>query len=357
MTPITLNRLERPEVERMIGWHSGDKALPREVIEHIIKKTDGVPLYVEELTKSILASDFLQEKEDRFELTGPLSELAIPATLQDSLMARLDRIPTVREVAQMGAVFGREFAYEMLQALDFIEEATLKNGLRQLVEAELLYQRGRPPRSKYMFKHALIQDAAYQSLLKRTRQYYHLQVAGLLEKNFAEIVAANPEMLARHYTEAGYTEQALDYWYRAGQRAAERSNFLEALAHLDMSLQQLQNLPENHTRHQRELQIQTARAAALQATKGFGAGDTGDAYKRAQVLCRQLGGAVEIFPVLHGVFCSICCAVMSMPVTGRHRNVCSWPESRARLRRCYSAIAASAPRCCIWVSLPGPATI
>ena len=170
MTPITLNRLERPQIEAMVGLLAGRKSLPPEVIEHVVTKTDGVPLYVEELSKMMLESDMLREESDRYVLTGPLSTVAIPATLQESLMARLDRLPTLREVAQFGAVLGREFAYEMLEGLAVIEEQVLEEGLSQLVESELLYQRGRPPRSKYIFKHALVQDAAYHSLLRRTRQ-------------------------------------------------------------------------------------------------------------------------------------------------------------------------------------------
>jgi predicted ATPase len=173
MTPITLNRLERLEVEALIGYWAKGKVVPSEMVEHIVAKADGVPLYVEELTKTVLDSDYLREEADRYTLTGTLSELAIPATLQDTLMARLDRLPTLREVAQLGSVLGREFAYKMLQSLAPLEEQVLQDGLAQLVNNELLYQRGRPPRTRYIFKHALIQDAAYQSLLKRTRQQYH----------------------------------------------------------------------------------------------------------------------------------------------------------------------------------------
>ncbi len=147
MTPLTLHRLERPEVEALITLQAGGKALPEEVVEHIVGKTDGVPLYVEELTKAILEANFLRERNGSYELTGPLSGVTIPATLQDSLMARLDRLPTIREVAQLAAVLGREFAYEMLQAIASLDETTLQEGLAQLVDAELLYQRGRPPRA------------------------------------------------------------------------------------------------------------------------------------------------------------------------------------------------------------------
>ena len=180
LTPLTLNRLPRPQVPQMIGRITGGKALPPEVVEQIVTKTDGVPLFVEELTKMVLESGLLREGEERYELTGPLPPLAIPATLHDSLMARLDRLATVKDVAQLGATIGRTFAYELLQAVSPLDEATLQHGLRQLVEAELVYQRGVPPQATYTFKHALIQDAAYQSLLRSTRQQYHQRLAQVL---------------------------------------------------------------------------------------------------------------------------------------------------------------------------------
>ena len=195
------------------------KPLLGEVVDHIVTKADGVPLYVEELTKTILASDILRDTGERFELSGPLSSLAIPDTLQESLMARLDRLPQVRELAQLGSVLGREFAYEMISGLSASNESDLQEGLRQLVDAELLYQRGRPPRARYIFKHASVQDAAYSSLLRRTRQQHHLQVARLLEPGFSDIVETNPELLARHYCEAGENELAINYFCTAGARS------------------------------------------------------------------------------------------------------------------------------------------
>jgi predicted ATPase/class 3 adenylate cyclase len=217
LTPITLNRLERGEAEAMISHLAGGKPMPAEVVAHVLAKSDGVPLYVEELTKSILQSDLLAEEADRYVARGSLEGVEIPATLQDSLMSRLDRLPKVRELAQIGAVLGREFAYEVLSILAGLDESTLRDGLSQLVSAELLYQRGRPPRARYIFKHALIQEAAYQSLLKRSRQRFHRMAAELLETRFPELVAAQPELLAHHYTEAGLGEQAIDYWLKAGQ--------------------------------------------------------------------------------------------------------------------------------------------
>ena len=181
MTPLVLNRLERPQVEALITQRAGGKTLPAEVMQHIVAKTDGVPLYVEELTKMLLASPLLREEESQYVLTGPLRTMAIPDTLQDALMARLDQLNRAKEVAQLGAVLGREFAYDLLQAIAPQDEDTLQTGLAQLVAAELLYQRGRPPQATYTFKHALIQDVAYPSLLKSTRQQVHQQIAQVLE--------------------------------------------------------------------------------------------------------------------------------------------------------------------------------
>ena len=302
MTPLTLNRLERPQVEAMITQLGRGKALPAEVVQHIVIRTDGVPLYVEELTKMLLESDLLQEEADHYVLAGDLSGVAIPATLQDSLMARLDRLPMVREVAQLGAVLGREFAYEMLRALAAVEESTLRQRLGQLVGAELLYQRGRPPRARYMFKHALIQDAAYASLLKRTRQHYHHQIAQMLEAEFPETVEAEPELEAHHYREAGLNEQAVGYWYQAGKRATERSAYKEAISHLTTGLTLLRTLPEGLARHQRELPLQTTLGAATLMVRGHAAPEVEAAYKRAHVLCQQLGDTQDMLPVLFGLW-------------------------------------------------------
>ena len=208
ITPLTLNRLERLQVEALVTHLAGGKVLPAEVMQHVVSKTDGVPLFVEELTKTVLESNILRPVDGRYELLGPLSTLAIPSTLQDSLMARLDRHPVSKEVAQLGAVLGREFAYATLKALTPLDDATLQERLAQLVEAELLYQRGRPPRAHYVFKHALIQDVAYASLLKSTRQHYHQQIAHLFERHFPDLVETQPELVAHHYTEAGLMEQA-----------------------------------------------------------------------------------------------------------------------------------------------------
>jgi tetratricopeptide (TPR) repeat protein len=233
---LTLNRLTRSQVAEMAQRVAGGRRLPAEVVEQIVTKTDGVPLFVEELTKAVLESGWLRETGTRYELAGPLPSLAIPATLQDSLMARLDRLVTAKGLAQLGAVIGRQFSYELLHAVSHLDEATLQRELARLVEAELLYQRGVPPQTTYTFKHALIQDAAYQSLLKSTRQQYHQRIAQVVEERFPETTGAQPEVLAHHYTEAGLSAQAVVYWQWAGQRAMTLLAYEEAVQYYETAL-------------------------------------------------------------------------------------------------------------------------
>jgi TOMM system kinase/cyclase fusion protein len=302
LTQVTLNRLPRRQAAELTGRVAHGKALPPEVIEQIVAKTDGVPLFVEELTKMLLESGFLQERDDRYELTGPLPPLAIPTTLHDSLMARLDRLAAVKALAQLGATLGREFSYELLQAVAPWDEDTLHRGLQQLVTAEFLYQRGLPPQATYLFKHALIQDAAYQSLLKSTRQQYHQRIAQVLEAQFSEATETRPELLAHHYTEAGVPAQALPYWQRAGQRAIERAAPLEAIAHLSKGLEILRTLVDSPERTQQELDMQLALGQAWMAAKGQGVPEVERAYTRARELCQQVGETPELFPVLLGLW-------------------------------------------------------
>jgi class 3 adenylate cyclase/predicted ATPase len=302
LTPLALQRLAPPQVEAMVARVTGGKALPREVVAQLVAKTDGVPLFVEELTKMVLESSLLQEGETRYELTGPLPPLAIPTTLHDSLMARLDRLARVKGLAQLGATLGREFPYAVLQAVAPWDEATVQQGLHQLVEAELLYQRGLPPQATYRFKHALIQAAAYQSLLKSTRQQYHQRIAQVLEGQFPATGATQPEVLAHHYTEAGVGAQAIAYWQRAGQRAIERSAHVEAIRHLTKGLELLTSLPDTPEHRQHELALQIALGMPLAATRGFAAPEVAHAYTRAHALCRQVGETPQLFPVLAGLW-------------------------------------------------------
>jgi class 3 adenylate cyclase/predicted ATPase len=301
LTHLTLSRLPRHQAALLIEQVVGGKALPAEVHQQLLTSTDGVPLFVEELTKMVLESGILREAHDRYELTGPLPALAIPATLQDSLMARLDRLGTGKLVAQVGATIGRGFSYELLRAVSPVDEATLQQGLGRLVEAELLYQRGLPPQATYLFKHALIQEAAQQSLLRQTRQQYHQQIAQALAERFPETVETQPELLAHHYTEAGLAAQAAPYWQRAGQRAMERSANVEAISHLTKGLEVVKTLPETPERHQQELTLQLALGAALSMLKGYTAPETEQAYSSARQLCQQVGDSPQRFAALAGL--------------------------------------------------------
>ena len=302
LTQLTLTRLTRPQVEEMVRRMTGGKTLPAEVMRQIVARTDGVPLFVEELTKTVLEAGWLQEGEDGYELTGPLPPLAIPVTLQDALRARLDRLTEGKAVAQLGAVLGRTFSYELLRAVASADEATLQHGLVQLVEAEALYQRGRPPLATYVFKHALIQEVAYQSLLKSTRQQHHQRIAQVLAEQFPDLAETQPELLAYHYTEAGLNASAVDFWQRAGERAGQRSAHAEVISHCTKGLEVLMTLPHSPARTQQELVLQTLCSPALAATKGLAAPETGHAYARARELCQQVGKTARLFPVLWGLW-------------------------------------------------------
>jgi predicted ATPase len=299
LTNLTLRRLPQKQIVNMIHHVAGGKALPAVVLEQIVKKTDGVPLFVEELTKMVLESGLLREKSEGYELAGPLPPLAIPATLQDSLMARLDRLASVKEIVQLSAILGRELTYEMLRAVSSLDDETLQQGLSRLVEAELLYQRGIPPKATLTFKHALIQETAYQSLLKGTRQQYHQRIAGMLVGEFAETVANKPELVAHHYTEAGLGEQAVPFWQQAGQRALERSANAEAVSHLNRGLEILMNQPDTPERGRRELVLHLALGGPLIATKGYAATEVARSTTRARELVDQVGDTEQRFPVLY----------------------------------------------------------
>jgi class 3 adenylate cyclase/predicted ATPase len=302
LTLVTLPRLPRRQAAELTGRVAHGKALPPEVVAQVVAKTDGVPLFVEELTKMVLESGLLQEREERYELTRPLPPLAIPATLHDSLMARLDRLATVKGLAQLGATLGREFAYALLQAVSPWDEDALRRGLHQLVEAEFLYQQGLPPQATYRFKHALIQDAAYQSLLRSTRQQHHQRIAEVLEGRFPETVETQPELLAQHYTQAGLTEQAVRYWQRAAEHASDRSAPLEAISHCTTGIALLTTLPATPARTQHALTLHLALGAALQMAKGLAAPEVEHAYTQARALCQQVGETPQLVPVLFGLW-------------------------------------------------------
>jgi predicted ATPase len=300
VTDITVNRLSRNQIQHMAISVADGKALPAEIIKQLVDKTDGVPLYVEEMTKALLESGHLKAMEGRYESTGTLPALAIPATPQDSLMARLDRLVTAKAVAQYAAVIGRQFSYVLLQAVSQLDETTLQRELGRLVEAELVYQRGLPPQATYLFKHAMVTDIAYQSLLKSTRQHYHQRIAQVLEEQFPETAEHQPELLAYHYTQAGRDEQAIRYWQQAGERAAQRSANTEAIRHYAQALEVLKTRPDTPERTEQELALLIASGTPLMVTQGYGSSDVEHVYAQAYALCQKVEDSPHLFSTLSG---------------------------------------------------------
>jgi predicted ATPase len=300
VTMLALNRLDRQERTALVEQIAGSKALPNEVVDQIANRTDGVPLFVEELTKSVLESGLLREEVDRYVLDRALPPFAIPTTLHNSLMARLDRLASVRLVAQIGAAIGREFSYVLLRAVSRLPEDELQSSLHRLVASELVFQRGMPPDAVYTFKHALVQDAAHGSLLRSARQQLHAQIAEALQAHSPEIMDTQPELFAQHYAEAGLIEKSVACWGKAGRRSAARSAMAEAAAQLQKGLDQLALLPDDLERQRQELELRSALGAVLFAVKGFAAPETGRAYARARELWEQLGSPSEFLRVPYG---------------------------------------------------------
>jgi len=302
VTTLTMSRLGRRQGGDLVARVAGEKPLPAEVVELIVARTDGVPLFVEELTKTVLESGLLADAGDRYALHGPLPPLAIPATLHDSLMARLDRLAPGKEVAQIAAVIGREFSHELLTMVSPLSQADLNAALDQLVSSELIFRRGGAPQADYSFKHTLVQDAAYQSLLKSTRQQLHARIAQALEGQFPDIVAGEPELLARHWTEARAAQQAARYWRRAGMRASERFAYVEAVHYFRTALRLLDDLPPSEACDRHELLLWLALGPALLSKGSWNAPEVGEAYQRAHELARQVGGPSELFAATWGLW-------------------------------------------------------
>jgi class 3 adenylate cyclase/predicted ATPase len=302
VTTLALERLEPAQVRAMVHWLAGGKHLPAEVMTQIVAKTDGIPLFVEELTKAVLESGLLIEESGEYRLAGPLPPLAIPATLQDSLMARLDRLDSVGYVAQVGAAIGRSFSYPMIAAVTGLDEGSIRAALERLVDAELIFARGTPPEADYSFKHALVQDAAYESLLKSRRQALHARIVETIEARFPELVEAESEVLAQHCARADLTQKAVVYWMKAGANALLRSNLAEAETHLQAAIRLLATQPESTERLRQELACQTMLAQALIAAKGYGAAETMAAWRRAQALAAAVGSAEQRFAINYGLW-------------------------------------------------------
>jgi class 3 adenylate cyclase/predicted ATPase/energy-coupling factor transporter ATP-binding protein EcfA2 len=299
LSKINLTALPSQQTELMIHQITGGKSLPKEVIELVVTKSDRIPLFLEEMTKMVLESGWLIQGDQSYELAGQIPELAIPATLQDLLMARLDRLDTVKEVAQIGATIGRVFSYELLRAVSPRSEAMLNSGLEQLVQAQLVFMIGE---GQYLFKHVLIQEAAYESLLKSTRKRYHQQIALVLEQQFPAKVAREPELLAYHYQRADLNEPAIHYWHLAAKKAQQASANLEAINHLTTALKLLETLPDHQSRRRQELDLQLSLSVVLRITKGFGTAEFEAACKRSEELGLLLGETALLFWVRRGLW-------------------------------------------------------
>jgi len=302
VTMLRLNRLGREQVRAIVVDIAGSKALPADVYEQIISKTDGVPLFVEELTKTVLESAALDDAGDQHLKVGALSPSAIPTTLYDSLMARLDRLAPIKEIAQIAAVLGREFSYSLLASVVPASEPLLRGALAQLTAAELIFGRGAPPNATYVFKHALVQDAAYASLLRGKRQQLHGQIADVLKDKFPDTVETQPELIAHHMAQAGRGRQAIDYLRKAGQRAIERSANAEAIGHLERALELLQQLPDNPENKQLALELEVMLGQAMIAGRGYAAPETKEILLRAKHLIAESTEAAQKFAILYGIW-------------------------------------------------------
>jgi hypothetical protein len=301
VTSLALNRLGERETAAIIAHLVGNKELPADVMAEIVERTDGIPLFVEEMTKAVLEAE--SEGAARQTVSAvPSPALAVPASLQASLMARLDRLGPAKEMVQIAAALGREFSYELLSAVARSDDAKLLVVLDQLVGAGLLFRHGTPPHATFLFKHALIQDAAYGTLLREARRDLHARIARTLHDNFPQTRDTQPEILAHHYFEAGQSGAAVEWRAKAGHRALRRSAFKEAIQQFKTGLKLLDGLPEGVERVKREIDLQTGLGVALTANKGYAAHETGQAYTRARQLCEEIGDTTALVRVGYGQY-------------------------------------------------------
>ena len=304
-TAITVNRLARREVAALIDRVTGNRPLPASVIEDIVERADGIPLFVEEITKAVLEAG--DRAAERAVTAIPSASVPVPATLHASLMARLDRLGSAKTIAQIGAVMGREFSHALLATVTGKSETELQSALDRLTGAGLLFRQGLPPHAAYLFKHALVQDAAYSTLLREPRRGLHARVAEALESQFAEIADSQPELLARHFTEAGLVEKAATYWSKAGQRSLGRSALDEAVEQLKRALDELEKSPATPAQRREQIRVQVTLVNPLMQVKGYAAPETKAAIERSRLLLDQaeaLGESPEdpllLFSVLYG---------------------------------------------------------
>jgi predicted ATPase/type II secretory pathway predicted ATPase ExeA len=302
LTEISLNRLTRQQIEYMVKEVTDGNNFPSEVIDLLLLKTDGVPLFVEELIKMLIDSDFLIKKENQYELKESLLRPAIPDTLQDTLMARLDQLGAEKEVVQIAAVVGREFSYELIRSVIPLKESVLKKELNNLVKVDILEMREDARQKKYIFRQVLIQDAAYNSILKSRRQELHNKIAGVLETEFKDFVESHPQILAYHYTRAKDFERAINYHLKSGRLLVQQSAHREAISQIQKGIDLLEHVDDLEKRNQLELDLQIILGIPLLATKGYGAEEVGNVYERASELSQEVGDIPQLFPALVGQY-------------------------------------------------------
>jgi class 3 adenylate cyclase/tetratricopeptide (TPR) repeat protein len=302
LTQVVLHRLTKGQIGEMIRRKTGLDKVPSGLVEQIALRTDGVPLFVEEFTKMLIEAGAVHWTDAEASSSGTFDMHAVPATLHDLLLARLDRMGSVRDVVQVASAIGREFTYELLHAVCPLDETELRRELTKLIQAEILFAKGRPPQSSYLFKHALIQDAAYQSLLKTRRREFHRTIAQVLEKQFPVKAEREPELFARHCTEAGLTREALVWWEKAGYQALERSAVAEAIGHVTTGLRLVPEQEESPERDLQEVRLQLLLSVGLMATEGYGSSRLPAIHARVRELCVKRGAREQLFQVLWGVW-------------------------------------------------------
>jgi class 3 adenylate cyclase/tetratricopeptide (TPR) repeat protein len=303
VTALILNRLASRDSLALSESVAGVRTLPHEIAAEIVERADGIPLFVEELTKAVLEAQIRGPDGRGRPSSGPPPGFAIPSTLHGSLMARLDRLgPGIKEIAQMGAVIGREFAYEILSTVAGRSDGELEAALSALAAAELVYCRGTPPQATFLFKHAMVRDAAYGSLLRRPRQELHRRIGDVLKEALPDTTEGQPELIAHHYTEAGLPDEAIPWWRAAGEKASRRSANAEAVAHWSKALELVGALPQDRKRDQLELSVRIDLGGPLIATKGYNSAELEKNYARAWTLCERLNAVEQAFPVLWGQY-------------------------------------------------------
>ena len=302
VTSLVLRRFNPGESKTLVEQLTAQKSLPRELLEQVVSKANGVPLFIEELTRNVLEAGILEDQGDCYTLKQPLATIGIPDTLYDLLLARLDRLGPAKSVAQQAAVIGRRFCYGLLSAVSALSESELQAALTKLIEAELLYVRGTFPHATYSFKHTLVQEAAYSSLLRAEREAQHARIVTALGEQFPEIPETEPEVLAHHCAGAGFKEEAILYWRRAGERAVQHSSNMEAIAYFSKALALLKTSPQTPQSKEQELRLQVLLGRAWILAEGYAAREVEAAYTRARDLCEEVGDTHQLFLVLLGLW-------------------------------------------------------